>query len=267
MLTNLHTHTTFCDGKNTPEEVVLSAIEKGFSVIGFSGHCNTFFDLRYCMKDVDGYNAEIKRLKEKYKKDIQIYLGIEEDMWALVQRDDYEYMIGSAHYIQHNSKYFSVDSGTDYVKRCLLEFDNNPLLMAENYYANFCSYLLKRKPDIAGHFDLIAKYDEIQEGGFFLDNKKYTELSEKYLAEAIKSECIFEINSGAIARGYRKTPYPTENLLYVLKREDAKIILSSDAHSADTIDFKFDDMKALVKDIGFKHTYTLYNNEFVKLDI
>ena len=28
MLSNYHTHTTFCDGKNTAEEVVLSAIEK-----------------------------------------------------------------------------------------------------------------------------------------------------------------------------------------------------------------------------------------------
>ncbi len=38
MIANFHTHTVFCDGRNTPEEVVLSAIEKGFSAIGFSGH-------------------------------------------------------------------------------------------------------------------------------------------------------------------------------------------------------------------------------------
>ena len=33
---DLHMHTTFCDGKNTPEEIVLYAIDKGFSAIGFS---------------------------------------------------------------------------------------------------------------------------------------------------------------------------------------------------------------------------------------
>jgi len=27
---NFHTHSTFCDGKNTPEENVISAIKKGF---------------------------------------------------------------------------------------------------------------------------------------------------------------------------------------------------------------------------------------------
>ena len=40
MLSNFHTHTTFCDGKSTVEEVVRSAIEKGFDAIGFSGHGN-----------------------------------------------------------------------------------------------------------------------------------------------------------------------------------------------------------------------------------
>ena len=28
--TNFHTHTVFCDGKSTPEEMVLAAIEKNF---------------------------------------------------------------------------------------------------------------------------------------------------------------------------------------------------------------------------------------------
>ena len=44
MLTNYHTHTTFCDGKSTVEEIVLSALAKGFDAIGFSGHGFTTFD-------------------------------------------------------------------------------------------------------------------------------------------------------------------------------------------------------------------------------
>ena len=38
-LQNLHQHSIFCDGKNTPEEVVQEAIAKGFGAIGFSSHC------------------------------------------------------------------------------------------------------------------------------------------------------------------------------------------------------------------------------------
>ena len=82
MLANFHTHSTFCDGKNSIEEVVLSAIEKDFDVIGFSGHGYTDFDLTYCMKDVDGYISEVSRIKEKYKNKIEVYLGVEEDAFC-----------------------------------------------------------------------------------------------------------------------------------------------------------------------------------------
>ena len=68
---NLHTHTLLCDGKNTPEEMVLSAIEKNFDVLGFSGHSASCFDGSGCIPDseISAYKAEIARLKEKYKND------------------------------------------------------------------------------------------------------------------------------------------------------------------------------------------------------
>ena len=46
---NYHTHTTYCDGKSTPEEIVLEAIRFGMDTIGFSGHSPAFGELR----DVD----------------------------------------------------------------------------------------------------------------------------------------------------------------------------------------------------------------------
>ena len=76
---NFHTHTTFSDGKNTPEEMVLYAIEQGFCSLGFSDHAPVSHDMRYCMRDVAGYIAEINRLKAKYADKLQIYLGVEED--------------------------------------------------------------------------------------------------------------------------------------------------------------------------------------------
>ncbi len=267
MLCNLHTHTIWCDGKNTPEEVILSAIEKGFTSIGFSGHGNTWFDLRYCMKNEEGYRNEIKLLSEKYKKEIEIYLGIEEDMWDNKNRSDYDYIIGSAHYAKRNDEYFSVDSGIDYITKAISAFDNNPLLMAESYFENFCDYILKRRPDIVGHFDLITKWDESDGGGFFADNRDYCALAEKYIKEAAKSGSIFEVNTGAMARGLRTTPYPYENLLYVLKKEGAKVILSSDSHSADTLDFGFEEAKVLLKDVGFKKICVLSSGKFTEIDL
>ena len=77
-----HIPTTFCDGKHTPEEVVLSALEKGFSAIGFSAHGYTEFDLSFCVRDLEGYIKEITALKEKYKNDIEIYYLIRFLHWC-----------------------------------------------------------------------------------------------------------------------------------------------------------------------------------------
>jgi len=266
MIANFHTHTTFCDGKHTPEEIILAALEKGFSAIGFSGHGYTAFDVRYCMTDHPGYIAEIKRLKEKYKKDIQVYLGFEEDALYPVDRSQADYIIGSSHYIHAGEQYYSVDSGFDYLQRCLAAFDGDVLRMAESYYSTFCNYIHTRKPEIIGHFDLITKYEE-QYPSLFLDNPGYRKIAETYIASAAESGSIFEVNMGAMARGLRTSPYPADHLLYVLKKLDANLILSSDSHHIDTLDFCFEDVKNHLRDLGFTHLCTLDHSEFIKYSI
>lgn len=263
MLANYHTHTVFCDGKNTAEEVVMSALNCGFDAIGFSGHGHTPFDLSYCMMDAEGYIREIRRLQEKYRDQIQIYLGIEEDMFSEVDRSRFDYMIGSCHYIHKDGRYYSVDSGADFRNRCLQLFDGDFCAYAEHYYQAFCEYILRRKPDIVGHFDLISKYEESAPCGM-LESEKYLQIATGYLKEAVKSQCIFEINSGAMARGLRTTPYPCAELLHMLKKLDAKIILSSDSHSAETLNFGFDSVSAILRDVGFAHSYVLDHGQFVK---
>ncbi len=266
MLVNLHTHTNLCDGKNTPEEMVLSAISKGFSVLGFSGHGYTEHDLSYCMKDMDKYIATINALKQKYKDKIQIYAGVEEDATSILNRGNFDYILGSNHYVKKEGKFYAVDSKKENFLINLKIFDNDPIKLAQNYYELFVSYIKKRKPDIIGHFDLITKYEETGLGCYF-NNPEYHKMAEKYLEEVIPCECIFEVNTGAISRGYRTSAYPYENLLHILCKNNGKIILSSDCHSADTIDFYFNEITYMLRNIGFKERYIFYNNEFVKVSL
>ena len=263
MLSNLHTHTSFCDGKNTAEEMVISAIDKGFSSLGFSGHGYTDFDLSYCVKDVPAYIAEINRLKEKYKDKIQIYLGIEEDSLQPSNRKDFDYIIGSSHYFTVEGTHYPVDLDKNSFMKCFELFDKNPAAMAESYYSNFTDYILTRKPDIVGHFDLITKYEEV-ENPIISDNSEYHKIAEKYLTKALESQCFFEVNTGAIARGYRKTPYPDEKLLHIIKKNGGKVIINSDCHRASCLDTHFTETRKMLKDIGFEYVYALYNNEFIK---
>jgi len=264
MLCNYHTHTNLCDGECPPEEVVLFAIDKGFDAIGFSGHGYTPFDLEYCMKDTDEYKQEINRLRNKYKNKIQIYLGVEEDAFSPMNpREDFDYIIGSSHYFCINSKYYPIDSDCNSFNKCLELFDFDVSTFAETYFSTFCQYISERKRDFVGHFDLITRCGETDVSRF-LNNEKYFEIAGKYMEEALKNDVIFEVNTGAISRGYRKDPYPHQRLLDIIKRNDGKVILSSDSHSPETLDAYFDEVRKMLVDTGFEYVYVFYDNQFKK---
>ena len=50
---DFHTHSTYCDGKLSLEEMTEAAILKKMDAIGFSGHSHTSFDETYCMSTED----------------------------------------------------------------------------------------------------------------------------------------------------------------------------------------------------------------------
>lgn len=66
---NYHSHSTYCDGKNTLEEMVISAIDKGLKYFGFSAHSPVPFenDFGLQQEEISNYLNETKRLKAKYR--------------------------------------------------------------------------------------------------------------------------------------------------------------------------------------------------------
>lgn len=265
MLANFHTHTNFSDGKDSPEDNVIYAIEQGFESLGFTDHSYIDFDLSYCVKDTKGYMAEINRLKEKYKGDIEIYLGLEEDIFSKDREQGFDYIIGSVHYVKKDGEYYPIDYDVENTKKAIGVF-GGPLKLAENYFESLCEYIETQKPDIVGHFDLITKFDE-KYPPVFLGDKEYLEIAKKYLKRALKSDPIFEINTGAISRELRTKPYPCEELLYELLKNDARIILSSDSHKKEHLNFGFKEAKDMLYDIGFRDVYIIKNHRFEKRKI
>ena len=261
---NFHTHTTFCDGKSTPEEVVISAIEKGFWAIGFTGHMYTPFDESYCMskEGTKEYINEILRLREKYKDKIKIFLGIESDYCSMEDISPYDYVIGSVHYVLKNGEYIPVDETAeiqiDAVNRL---YNGDFMAFAEDYYS--CVSNVRGK--IAGHLDLISKFNE--DGSIFDETApRYVAAAENAITKLISQDKIFEINTGAMSRGYRKTPYPSEDLLRIIRERGGKIMINSDAHEAANIDFAFDEALALARKCGFAEIY-VFDGVFRKISI
>ncbi|MGM9551863.1 MAG: histidinol-phosphatase [Clostridia bacterium] len=232
---DLHVHTTFCDGKNTPEEMVIQAIEKGIETIGFSAHSYTFFDESYCMKKerYKEYKAEIKRLQEKYRGKIEILLGIEQDFYSDASTEGFDYVIGSVHYLKKNGKYLPIDESEEIFIDIVKNYYNNDFyLLAEDYFDTVSSVVEKTGADIIGHFDLITKFNE-KNRLFDEGDERYVKAYKKAVDKLIETGKVFEINTGAISRGYRTTPYPSEDILKYILQKGGRTMVNSDSHSVD----------------------------------
>ena len=251
---DLHMHTTFCDGKNTPEEMILSGIEKGLKTVGISGHCNTGFDESYCMTEpiMKEYFAELQRLKKKYDEKIKVLCGIEQDYFAGKPNLDFDYVIGSVHYIQKNGVYLSVDHKESITVNDVKEYYNGDYYAyAEDYYKLVGDVINNTGADIIGHFDLITKFNE----GYKLfdeTNPRYVNAWKKAVDKLLPYGKPFEVNTGAISRGYRTAPYPSLSILEYIKEKGGKVLLSSDSHSAENICFEFDKWEDFIKELGFE---------------
>ena len=285
---NFHTHTSFCDGKNTAEEMVLSAIDKGFDVLGFSSHCihplnpdfyKPFDSIWHIpAADITAYTKEINRLKEKYKNQITIYLGFEADYFispkygsAIPDKKAYsdfgpDYLIGAVHFVNTEKGFYTVDHHAEIIKENLIklyskkngEIDGRAAVC--DYFAAEREMLSKGNFDILAHPDLLRKRNGIL--NFFNEEDSWYKEELTATAKAIaKAGVITEINTGAIARGAMDDTYPSRAFLELLYENGVPICINSDAHTTDGIDCAFDRAAAQAKKTGY--TELVYPGDIV----
>ena len=78
-----------------------------------------------------------------------------------------------------------------------------------------------------------------------------------------ESHPVFEINTGAMARGYRRTPYPSRRILEEICARGCSIIINSDCHHAPQLDFAYAQAVELAKSAGFTHQMCFDGENFV----
>ena len=261
MKCNFHTHTNYCDGKDSPEELVKAALNKGFFALGFSSHSYTDMDKSFAMNSCDAqkYRAEIAALKEKYKGKIELYCGIEQDYFSGEPTDCYDYVIGSVHYVLKNGEYIAVDDTARIVKNAVDRLYGGDFdALAEEYFSLVAKAPEKTNADIIGHFDLVSKYSEKNGYG---ESPRFLAAAENAVKALIPYGLPFEINTGAMARGVRSVPYPSLEILKMIKKYVGEIMLSSDCHDKNYLDFAFDKAADLARKTGFTRAAVIRNGK------
>ena len=261
---SLHVHTTFCDGKNTPEEMVLGALAAGCTSLGFSGHSPLASDGGWTMaaEDLPCYRAEVLRLREQYAGQMEIFLGLEQDILSPAPGTDWDYRIGSVHCVEKGGACLSVDdTPRRFQEEARRFYGGDFLAYAADYYQLEAQVAARTGSEIVGHFDLITKFNQ---GGRFFDesDRRYRAAALEALDALMERDVIFEINTGAMARGYRTVPYPAPFLLRRIHERGGRITVASDSHSADTILYGYAEAFGLAWACGFRDYWVLTGSGF-----
>ena len=261
----VHCHSTMCDGKNTLQDMASAACAQGLTTLGFTGHSYTQRDREYCMSPsrTAQYKATIAKLKTEYKGKVDILCGIEWDILSEDKRTGYDYWIGSAHHLygKNTGKYYEIDFRPQDLWDCINDdFDADPLAAVEAYFAEV-EKVAALKPDILAHIDLIKK---LNANGEFFDEEspRYKAAALKALQAAKANDCLLEVNTGGVYRGYRKDFYPGPWLLGEWQKMGGKVIITSDSHDINSLTYGFDEAAAAIKAAGFTSVQVLTGNGF-----
>lgn len=258
---NYHTHTTFCDGTDTAEDMVKAAIALGFEHLGFSGHIDS-----YARVDKKKYYAELKHLEQLYGDKIEILRGIELDNTENPnEADEAEYVIGSTHYLNMppiDGEMLSVDGSVENVHRLAETYFGGDYYALSRAYYEFEAQVYDRlHPTFIGHFDLVTRFNDLSPdmGGHFLDENdpRYLTPALDAIEHLVRRGVPFEINCGAANRGRKHFPYPAPPLMRALHSFGAEILISADAHQKEKLNGGFDVALELAREVGFDHVNIL----------
>ncbi|MFA6199793.1 MAG: histidinol-phosphatase [Bacteroidales bacterium] len=262
---NYHSHSLFCDGKNTLEEMALSAIEKGLKYFGFSAHSPVPFENDFALQyhDIDNYLKEIKRLKEKYSDKIKLFSSMEFDYIPEVCEDireraklyQLDYVISSVHLVAaqnglwfiDGSKQESYDNG---LRDC---FGSDIKKGVKAFYSQTNEMISSVEPDIIGHFDKVKMHNK--DRYFKEDEPWYVDLVMESLETMKKHNTICEVNTRGLYKGRSNDYFPQTHWVKALAEKNIPVTISTDCHKSDEVDNLFAECWQHLKDCGHKEVW------------
>jgi histidinol-phosphatase (PHP family) len=241
--TDYHMHSTYSDGRSSPEDYITHAIAAGLSEIGFSEHLTLFKDLEdWNMNPVNisPYINHIRRLSDRIKSikikiglEVDFFEGKEEEIRTFLSSLPLDYIIGSVHYMGEKT----VDLGPEFYEGKSID------KLFESYFDSVCAAVESEIFDIIGHCDLIRIYG----------NKPSADQEPLYrkLAKTMKAHNVaFEVNTNGRNRPLADF-YPDRKFLYIFREENVPVCVNSDAHMPSRVGQYFDEAYELLRYVGF----------------
>ena len=263
MRTDYHLHTPLCGhATGEPRDYVLAAQQAGLVEIGFSDHnpMPTQFDdwrmapgqLPLYVEMIEAARREFPRYPIRLGLECDFIPGREDHIRRLATEADWDYLIGSVHYITPD---WDVDN-----PKHLKRWTEQPV--DDIWQAYFDAYTKMAQSclfDFLAHPDLVKKFGHRPEG----------DLSRFYLRtlDAVaEAGTALEVSTAGLRKDAREI-YPSREFLEAAYHRHIPIVINSDAHAPDEVAYEFDQAYALVREIGFTQVMRFRNRRAVPVEI
>ncbi len=268
---DVHTHTLYAHGKDTPQDMWAAAQAKGITLYGFSEHSPRPHDYNYTHEYRERlahyfpqYVAEVQALQQEFPQ--QILLGMEMD-WMEKERDfiekaitayDFDYLIGSVHFLEY---WGYDDTAQDWLQ--LNAQSNNAHYTA--YFHTWQRMIESGLFHIAAHPDLI-KIFSIEAFTAWIARPESLQLVGEALSALKKANMAMEISSAGLRKPCREI-YPCASIMALAADIGVSISFASDAHSVEDVAADFDILAAYARKYGYAHSVWyckghMYEREF-----
>lgn len=260
-----HTHSDFSGDSQAPMEfMVRRAIELGLAELVFTDHVDyDYADPVFADIDFDEYLRTFQHFKEKYRKDINLVMGVEigfqphveSRIEELLLGRDFDFVIYSTHMADRMDFYTG-----DF-------FNGKERNVAyHRYFENVLQSL--HKPDnynVYGHLDFIVRYGNYDSR--VLHYHEHAEIIDQILRQIICTGRGIEINTSGYRYGLQQM-HPQDEIIRRYRKLGGEIItIGSDAHRPGDLCADFNAAYTLLRDTGFKYinAYEQRKPRFIKM--
>ncbi|WP_165174556.1 histidinol-phosphatase [Desulfovibrio sp. ZJ369] len=262
MLTvDLHTHTAYSHGANTPAEMYAAALDKGLTLLGFSEHSPRPEGFDYLHE----YREQLTRRLPEYVREVlalkaapregqaglcRVLFGMEID-WLDGREDftrascaahDFDYLLGSVHFIGR----WGFDDGagpwqTFSQEECEAQY--------QAYFTAWEQMLRSGLFNIAAHPDLI-KIFSVEQFHIWLARPESLQLLRRCLTALRDAGMAMEISSAGLRKACREI-YPAPPIMALAAELHVPVSFASDAHGVDDIAYGFARLASYARAFGF----------------
>ncbi len=241
-----HMHTPRCHhARGDVRAYAEAAIQAGLTEIGMSDHSpmpEAFDDgWRMDMQALNDYQREVESVRDDLAGTLNVRVGLEADfrpgsetdVAAIIASYNWDYVIGSVHYIEgwdfDNPDRVKCWDGCDIENAWCTYFD----LVAQSAATGIF--------DIIGHPDLIKKF-----GHRPPEHSTRVASAMEFMLQSVKqADCSLEISSAGLRKPVREI-YPHPRIIQRAADLGIPFTFGSDAHSPDTVGYAMDDCLALL---------------------